>query len=134
MNVIIDSNIFVMCMNPLSDYYIIFQKLIKGYFTLSVSTEIVFEYMEIFERKFRKAKSNLLYKFLIESNYVRFVEVYFKWGLITTDPDDNKYSDCYIAANADYLVTNDRHFDILKKSAFPQISVLNIDEFVKIIA
>jgi predicted nucleic acid-binding protein len=134
MNVIIDSNIFVMCMNPLSDYYVIFKKLVNGDYTLFVSTDIVFEYMEVFERKFNETKSNLLYRFLIESNNVRFVEVYFKWKLIPADPDDNKYSDCYIAADADYLVTNDRHFDVLKQTAFPKISILNINEFVKLIS
>lgn len=121
-------------MNPLSDYYVIFKKLVNGDYTLFVSTDIVFEYMEVFERKFNETKSNLLYRFLIESNNVRFVEVYFKWKLIPADPDDNKYSDCYIAADADYLVTNDRHFDVLKQTAFPKISILNINEFVKLIS
>ena len=30
------------------------------------------------------------------------------------DPDDNKYCDCAIAGNAKYLVTEDKHFQILK--------------------
>lgn len=134
MKVVIDSNIFVMCANPLSRYYIIFQRLAEGAYTLCITTEVNFEYLEIFERKFNKSKSALLSRFLHESIFTEKTEVFFKWDLIYSDPDDNKYSDCYVAANADYLVTNDKHFDILKQTDFPKIKVVNIDDFIKIIA
>jgi predicted nucleic acid-binding protein len=133
MKAIIDSNIFVMCMNPVSDYYIIFRKLILGNFKLCVTTEITLEYLEVFQRKFNTVKSEMLYKFLHESNNVIDTEVFFKWNLILTDPDDNKYVDCYIASNADYLVTNDKHFDVLAQTEFPPIRFVDIDEFVKIL-
>jgi predicted nucleic acid-binding protein len=45
------------------------------------------------------------------------------------DPDDNKFSDCAIAAGANYLVTEDKHFDVLKEIGFPQINVVSLDEF-----
>lgn len=134
MKVVIDSNIFVMCANPLSRYYIIFQKLVEGAFTLCITAEINFEYLEIFERKFNKSKAALLSRFLHESNFTENVEAFYKWDLIHADPDDNKYCDCCIAANADYIVTNDKHFGILKQTDFPKINVLDIDEFIKIIA
>ena len=47
--------------------------------------------------------------------------------------DDNKFADCAIAANADYLITNDKGFNILKQIEFPKISVVTIQEFEKII-
>lgn len=133
MRVIIDSNIFVMCMNPLSDYHIIFKKLLYGSYTICITTEITLEYLEVFQRKFNTVKSEMLYKFLHESNYIINTEVFFRWNLITADPDDNKYVDCYIASNADYLVTNDRHFDILRKTEFPSVNCINIDAFVKML-
>ena len=34
--------------------------------------------------------------------------------LINADPDDNKFFDIAVAANADYLVTNDAHFNMVK--------------------
>ena len=57
----------------------------------------------------------------------------FKWNLITTDPDDNKFVDCALNAGADYLVTNDKHFNILKEIDFPQIKVVDIEIFRRII-
>lgn len=44
---------------------------------------------------------------------------------------DNKFVDCAIASNADYLVTNDKHFDILKKVDFPKVNTIKIDKFIK---
>jgi predicted nucleic acid-binding protein len=37
------------------------------------------------------------------------------------DQDDEKFADCAIVSNADYLVTNDRHFEVLKTIQFPII-------------
>ncbi len=50
-------------------------------------------------------------------------------NLIVNDPDDNKFVDCAFAAGCDYLVTNDRDFDVLKKLDFPVINVVTLEEF-----
>ena len=52
-------------------------------------------------------------------------------GLIEQDKDDNKFVDCAIASNAEYIVTNDKHFDILKAISWPQISVVALQEFAE---
>ena len=52
---------------------------------------------------------------------------------IESDADDNKYSDCAIAGQADYIITEDRHFHILKRIPFPSITTLNIDEFLEVL-
>jgi len=40
---------------------------------------------------------------------------------------------CALNAGADYIVTNDRHFNILNKIEFPPIEVIDIDMFKRII-
>jgi predicted nucleic acid-binding protein len=72
-------------------------------------------------------------RFFNESNHVVRTAVYYKWNLITVDPDDNKFVDCAIAANADYIVTNDKHFNILKEINFPKVSCITIEEFIEIL-
>jgi predicted nucleic acid-binding protein len=57
--------------------------------------------------------------------------VYYKWNLIEADPDDNKYVDSAIAGQAEYLVTEDKHFAALKQISFPQVNTMSIDDFVK---
>jgi predicted nucleic acid-binding protein len=42
----------------------------------------------------------------------------FQFRLIGRDPDDNKLVDCAIAAHADYVITNDRHFDALANAGY----------------
>ena len=46
---------------------------------------------------------------------------------------DKKFVDCAISANADYIVTNDKHFNVLKKMDFPKINIIDIETFKKII-
>jgi len=53
----------------------------------------------------------------------------FRWYLIEADHDDDKFVDCYIVGNADHLVGNDKHFNVLKYSDFPRFSLLKYEEF-----
>ena len=67
--------------------------------------------------------------FLLELPCTIFSTVYFNLNLITNDEVDNKFADCAFAANADYIVTNDKDFNVLKRIGFPKINVVTIDEF-----
>lgn len=58
--------------------------------------------------------------------------IYFKFNLIAQDPDDNKFVDCAFSSNCDYLLTNDKHFDFLKTLDFPQLNIINLEKFRKI--
>jgi putative PIN family toxin of toxin-antitoxin system len=58
-----------------------------------------------------------------------FVNVHYNLQLIIADPDDDKFVDCAFAANADFIITNDSHFNVLKNIDFPSIPILSIDEF-----
>ena len=50
-------------------------------------------------------------------------------AIIKKDVDDNKFIDCYVAANAEYLLTHDAGFKTLKTLPFPVIRVISLDEF-----
>ena len=65
----------------------------------------------------------------VTSPYVIFCNPYFNFNLIQNDPDDNKFVDCAICANAKLIVTEDHHFDILKHCDFPRIPIMGLDEF-----
>jgi len=64
---------------------------------------------------------------------VRKIEAYYHWQLIKQDPDDNKFADCAIAANADYLVTNDKHFNVLKQIQFPKLTVITAQKWLDMV-
>ena len=40
----------------------------------------------------------------------------FHWRLITADPDDDPFADCAIAAGAEWVITEDAHFNVLKEA------------------
>jgi predicted nucleic acid-binding protein len=58
---------------------------------------------------------------------------YFQWDIIKIDPDDNKFSDLAISANANYLITFDKHFDVFKEVEFPKLEVLSPSQFFKVL-
>ena len=68
---------------------------------------------------------------ILNQENVQLIDPHFRMGLITTDPDDNKFVDCAFAAGADYLVTEDSHFNILRTTSFPQLNVVTLDEFMQ---
>ena len=60
---------------------------------------------------------------------VTLVTPFYRWLLIPDDPDDNKFVDGAVAANADYIVTNDKHFRVLQDIAFPPVQAITLQEF-----
>ncbi|WP_417570360.1 PIN domain-containing protein [Phocaeicola coprocola] len=50
---------------------------------------------------------------------------------MTADQDDNKFVDCAITANAEYIVTEDHHFNELKNISFPSVAIINLKDFAK---
>ena len=68
---------------------------------------------------------------ILRANNVVRVDAQFRFGLIETDPDDNKFVDCAIVANAEYIVTNDAHFDVLKDIPFPRVLMMTAEEFLE---
>lgn len=51
------------------------------------------------------------------ANIIR-VEPQFQFNVIATDADDNKFADCAIAANADFIITDDQHFAVLTNAGY----------------
>lgn len=60
-------------------------------------------------------------------------EIFYRWNLINADLDDNKFVDLSLAADADFIVTNDAHFEILKEIPFPRVKTIQIQEFLKLV-
>jgi len=77
--------------------------------------------------------SSLTIYIILAAPNVVLVSSYFNWNLITKDPDENKFVDCTIAANARYLVSNDKHFNVLKSVPFPKLELLKLEAFEKLI-
>ena len=131
MIVVLDCNVLIVCLTSRSPYHLIYQYLTQGKFSLAVTSEILLEYEEIITEKYGQTTAGAFLALLSELPNVHFINTYYQWNLISADTDDNKYCDCAIAGNANYIVTEDKHFNVLKTVPFPRIEVLTMDEFVK---
>jgi len=128
---VVDTNIFFPAFNPKSRYYPIVENFISKKFSLLISTPILLEYEEILQRVFPESLLEQFWLFLLTSDNVVFVNPTFRFLLPFTDEDDEKFVDCAVCGNADFLLTNDKHFNILKNIEFPKVKVVTADFFIK---
>lgn len=98
-----------------------------------VSTDILLEYHEKIAEKAAPEVADNVLKFILSLDNCILQSTFFEWALMHNDEDDNKYVDCAIVANADHLVSEDRHFNILKDIEFPRLSVIKVDEFLQML-
>lgn len=98
---------------------------------MCVSTDILEEYAEIITQKMSVEVATNVIHLLLESQYVELINPYFRLQLIEADHDDNKFVDCAFAANASYIVSDDKHYDVLKDVDFPKLLVLKLKEFLE---
>jgi putative PIN family toxin of toxin-antitoxin system len=125
---VIDTNVLVSALSSKSMYHWLIEHLLDEKFDLYITDEILLEYEEILKAKYSELVATNFLTALKELPNVYFAHVYFRWNLIS-DPDDNKFVDCYVAAGAQYLLSHDSHFSILKKTPFPKVNIVKIQEF-----
>lgn len=105
----------------------------SGDIQLCVNTEILNEYEEILSNKTTKEIAHNVVEAIARLSTTYFQESYYHFGLIKEDPDDNKFVDCAIAADAELIVTNDKHFDVLNTVSWPKLTIIKLKEFVTLI-
>ena len=133
MKVVLDTNIILASLYNSSPYHKIFISLYNLDFELYITTEILLDYEEKIADFFSKVIAQDFIKALFELKNVHKIDRLFKSEIIIVDLDDNKFIECAYAGNVNCIVSNDKHFDVLKKITFPQMAVINIDEFIKLL-
>lgn len=130
--IVIDTNCLIAILPSKSPYHKVWTDFLEQRMEICVSNEILMEYEEIISEKTSPAFAEAIIKTLI--NKPNFIRVYPTWrfGYIVTDPDDNKFVDCAICGRAELLVSNDKHFNVLKDIDFPYVKVLKIQDFVQL--
>jgi len=129
--IVLDTNCLLARIANSSKFHSVWTAFIDEKFCLCVSNEIMNEYEEIIARKTSPAFAEMIVHIILNSENIVYVNPYYRFNLIAADPDDNKFVDCAIIANADYIVSQDTHFNILKTINFPKVNVISIEEFVK---
>jgi len=133
MRVVIDSNILLSAIGKKSPLRKIWLSFRKGCYTIIVNEDILKEYEEILQEHAVAGAAELVMEMFKESPDVILQHIYYNWNAIEKDPDDNKFFDVAVASAADYLVTDDRHFNAAKKLRFPKVNIISSDDFLGIL-
>jgi putative PIN family toxin of toxin-antitoxin system len=129
---VLDTNVLLQARAAGHEYHPILQAWLNQHFTLAVSTEIMLEYEEVITARAGVSRWSVLERLIEISSNVLRVAPSFRFHLVTEDPDDDKFIDGAIAASADYVVTEDHHFESARDSGYrPQ--VISPREFMRLL-
>ena len=129
--VVIDTNCLLAILPSQSPYHRVWSDFLDGKIEFCVSNEILMEYEEILSQKTSSFFADAIIETLLNQKNIVRVSPIWRFQLITQDPDDNKFVDCAITGQAEFLVSNDKHFLVLKEIDFPAVNVVRIQDFVK---
>ena len=128
--IVLDTNCLLAVLPSQSPYHNVWTDFIEGQLELCVSNEILSEYEEVLSIKTNPAFAEAIIKTLINKRNLIRITPTWRFRLIESDPDDNKFVDCAICGQSELIVSNDKHFDILKSINFPYVKVMRIQEYV----
>jgi putative PIN family toxin of toxin-antitoxin system len=132
MKIVLDANIFISSFFWGGNPRTIFERIIAGTDELFVTKEILNEIEDVMERpKFHADNDDIQY-------YINSIEEIgtkitpnerIKRG--SRDKSDNKYIECGIAANADYIISGDNH--LLELKEYDNIKIVTAKDYLAIV-
>ena len=127
--IVLDTNCLLQVLPTRSPYHNVWKEILSGKVALCVNSDILNEYEEILSEKTTREIAHNVIETIARLHTTVFQDVYYHFGLIAEDYDDNKFVDCAVAADAEFIVTNDRHFSVLRFFSWPRISIITIRAF-----
>ncbi len=129
MKIVIDTNCLLSCIGKLSPYRNVFDAFLDQRYKLCVTTGILLEYEEKFNEFWGEQVTHNLLGTMLTAENTSLHTVFYFFHLVQGDADDNKFSDAYLVANADVLVSNDRQLLSLNTIEFPPVRVISLEDF-----
>lgn len=127
--IVLDTNCLLQILPSISPYHEVWNAILDGRVSLCVNTEILEEYEEIIGNKTTPEIASNIVEAIARLSTTYYQESYVHFGLIEQDADDNKFVDCAIASDAEYVVSNDAHFKILQEIEWPKVEVLLLEQY-----
>ena len=116
MRVVLDTNVLVSAIVYRGIPRRVFEAVVSGEIEISLSEPLVQELQNVLSRPQFGLNLKFVRTVVAElSALAQWVEPSKHYHLIEKDPPDNLILDCAVAAEADYVVTGDRHLLKLKK-------------------
>lgn len=131
--VVIDTNIFVSSFfNPNGNPKRVIDLWKNRKITLCVTEEILEEYVEVLARLGFSNEPELeeLLRLFKKKNNIIYIASTPKFNLIKDDPSDNKFIECAVTAQAQYIISGDKH--LLNLEMFRNIRIISSLDFLNI--
>ena len=129
--IVLDTNCLLQALPSKSPFHKVWTEVLDGQISLCVNTDILEEYEEVLARKATPEIARNIVDAIVNLTTTTMQNTYVHFELLPADSDDNKFVDCAVASDAEYIVTNDKHFNPLKKIPWPKIEIIKITEFIK---
>jgi putative PIN family toxin of toxin-antitoxin system len=129
--IVLDTNCLLQALPSKSPYHKIWTDILDGKISLCVNTDILEEYEEILSLKATPEIAHNVVEAIANLTTTTYQNTYVHFELLPADSDDNKFVDCAVASDAEYIVTNDKHFNPLKDIPWPKVEIIKIAEFIK---
>jgi uncharacterized protein len=123
MTVCIDTNVVLQMRAPQNPMFRLLVAWTRGCFSWAITTDVWLEYEEIVTAKAGQTRWLELMELVSftrrqRPDSLREISPTYRFRLITACPDDDKFADCAIAAEADFIITDDGHFNALIGSGY----------------
>lgn len=134
MRIVVDTNVLVSATYWKGDSYKVIRIANERQMTIMMSREITEEYYKVIksdEVTEKVEKKNLMAEKIITKviNESVVVEPKDKLFVIKEDPDDDKFIECAVEGDAEYLISRDKH--LLKLKKYKKIRIVKPEEFLK---
>ncbi|MBI4143817.1 putative toxin-antitoxin system toxin component, PIN family [Candidatus Woesearchaeota archaeon] len=135
MRIVLDTNVLVSGTYWSGSSFRILKMAMNEEFSLIISEKILDEYKKILYSDELMAKTDEIQKARLSSTEVLLVNSErvnpeYSFGIVTDDPDDDKFVYCAVEGKCDFLVSQDEH--ILKLKEYQRIRIVTPDEFLRI--
>ena len=131
--IVLDTNCLLQALPSSSPFHKIWTEVLEGHICLCVNTDILEEYEEVLALKTTPEIARNIVDAIAHLSTTIFQNTYVHFDLLPADSDDNKFVDCAVASDAEYIVTNDKHFNPLKTIPWPKVEIIKIVDFIKLI-
>ena len=120
--VVIDTNVMLSALARDSPCAPLFRALTTGKLKLAVTASIILEYEEVAAirggPRFAARIMHLLSLVAAAHKTIVLAHPSYQFHVVTADPDDNKFTDCAITVQADFVITSDHHFEPLAHAGY----------------
>lgn len=126
-DVVFDTNIYISALFWKGPSYRLVQRALDGHLHVNISASILDEIDTVLERDFgiEKEKREGMIRFVLL--FAQIVVPKEKVDIIKDDPDDNAILECALAAEATFVISQDKH--LLAIGNYAGILIMHLEEF-----